>query len=175
MQWLDTFLLDLKSLSDCSLSQGFNSENGHVRHIVPKNKLLHYKEHIQHYNISKNCYGTLSLCNNLYRFLYSWYFSHYVTATKCIFYCSSVSKTTAVTLKSIQSTNSTIRASEICKTKAIELIQNWDDKNYNWLQIEMAQHSREGKRWIRYDTAQNITIRYGPKTLRKNGPILLYT
>jgi len=50
-----------QSLSDCSLSQDFESENGHVGQVAAKNNLHHCKEHIQHYNISKNCDGTLSV------------------------------------------------------------------------------------------------------------------
>jgi len=38
--------------------------------------------------------------------------------------------------------------------------------------LVMARYHRGGKRWIQYDTAQNITIRYGPKMFCR---ILLYT
>jgi len=44
-----------------NLSQGFKSENVHVGLVVAKKTLHHCKEHSQHYNISKNCAGTLSL------------------------------------------------------------------------------------------------------------------
>jgi len=50
-----------QNLSNCSLLQDFESENGQAQQVVAKNNLYHCKEHIQHYNISKNWGDTLSL------------------------------------------------------------------------------------------------------------------
>jgi len=71
LQTFTTHFCWVSKLSDCSLSQGFESENGHVGQVVAKNIYINVKSTFSIITYPKTA---MVLSNILYKFLNLWRF-----------------------------------------------------------------------------------------------------